>query len=396
MRFTTTQERAIGAVVDWHNTGGHEPFRLFGYAGTGKTTIAREIAQRIGRNVQFAAFTAKAAFVLNSKGCPARTIHSLIYLPKNKSRAKLDRLRKLLDKAVLDNAPAEDIAAYSREIKEEEENLSRPGFELNLDSAMAACKLIIIDEASMINEEIGEDLARWNVPMLALGDPAQLPPVYGSPYFSAEDPDVLLTEIHRQAEHSGIIQLASLVRQGASWSKFSGYDDVQIVPKGTLSIGDLLSAGQVICGTNSTRHTINSLARKHLGYAHSAVPVVGDKIICVQNNSNVNAVNGMVGQVSHVYSKNASYLDCDVMVEGQGLTRWYLQARRFTVPDWRERDDNTVAADYGYAITAHKAQGSQWDHVIVIDESGKFGQDRKRWLYTAVTRAEEKLTVVVS
>src|SRR6188508_3047527 len=81
--FSPEQDAALKAVADWLKIkpGSRAPvFRLFGYAGTGKTTLARHIAEGVDGKVLFAAFTGKAAQVMRNKGCAgASTIHSLIY-----------------------------------------------------------------------------------------------------------------------------------------------------------------------------------------------------------------------------------------------------------------------------------------------------------------------------
>ena len=148
MAWSPQQDKALAAVVEWLKTRSPQVFRLFGFAGTGKTTLARHIAEEIDGKAMFAAFTGKAALVMRSKGCDdARTIHSLIYRPKD---------------------------------TETEE----PTFELNDDSPAADAKLIIIDECSMVDEELGRDLLSFGRPVLVLGDPAQLPPVKGGGFLS--------------------------------------------------------------------------------------------------------------------------------------------------------------------------------------------------------------------
>src|SRR5213078_5055573 len=128
-------------------------FRLFGYAGTGKTTLARHLAQGVDGKVLFAAFTGKAALVMRAKGCSgASTIHSLIY--------------------------------RARESGEE-----TPNFELWDDSPASKAALIVIDECSMVDAEPGRDLMSFGVPLLVLGDPAQLPPIQGGGFFTEVEPD---------------------------------------------------------------------------------------------------------------------------------------------------------------------------------------------------------------
>ena len=180
--FTPHQDAALKAVADWlkaRRGGGAPPlFRLFGYAGTGKTTLARHLAEDVDGKVAFAAFTGKAALVMRRKGCEgASTIHSLIY--------------------------------RARESGEE-----TPSFELWDDAPASKAKLIVIDECSMVDAELGRDLLSFGVPVLVLGDPAQLPPIQGGGFFTDAGPDVMLTEVHRQAADDPIIHLSMAVREG--------------------------------------------------------------------------------------------------------------------------------------------------------------------------------------
>src|ERR1700691_5070343 len=178
MEWSPQQYAALKAVSLWLKRGEPQVFRLFGYAGTGKTTLARTIADDSDGDVLFGAFTGKAALVLRSKGCKdARTIHSLIYRPK-------------------------DIDAEV------------PTFVLNEESAAAKASLIVIDECSMVDEELGRDLLSFGKPVLVLGDPAQLPPVKGGGFFTDAEPDVMLTEVHRHAADNPIIRLSMIVREG--------------------------------------------------------------------------------------------------------------------------------------------------------------------------------------
>ena len=162
----------------WLKAGDPQVFRLFGYAGTGKTTLARHLAEHVDGETAFGAFTGKAALVLRSKGCKdARTIHSMIYRPKD--------------------------------VETEE-----PSFVLTRTRPAAAASLIVIDECSMVDEELGRDLLSFGKKVLVLGDPAQLPPVKGGGYFTEAEPDVMLTEVHRQAADNPIIRLSMDVREG--------------------------------------------------------------------------------------------------------------------------------------------------------------------------------------
>ena len=163
MEFSPQQDEALKSVDRWLKGGRSPIFRLFGYAGTGKTTLARHFAENVDGDVQFAAFTGKAAQVLRSKGAKnARTIHSLIYRPKG-------------EESVEDEITGKTSMS--------------PTFTLNRQSPIAKAKLIIVDECSMVDEQLGRDLMSFGTPILVLGDPGQLPPISGGGYFTDHEPD---------------------------------------------------------------------------------------------------------------------------------------------------------------------------------------------------------------
>src|SRR5262245_64353128 len=187
MQFAPQQDEALKAVSQWLKEGRSPLFRLFGYAGTGKTTLARYFAEHVDGEVLFAAFTGKAAQVLRSKGASnAKTIHSLIYRPRGEEEV-------------------EDEVTGKTNIA--------PMFSLNRQSPVAKASLIVIDECSMVDEALGKDLLSFGTKVLVLGDPGQLPPVSGGGFFTEQEPDFLLTEIHRQARDNPIIHLAMQIRR---------------------------------------------------------------------------------------------------------------------------------------------------------------------------------------
>src|SRR3954467_4616279 len=219
--FTPHQDAALKAVADWLKAkpgrNGTPPiFRLFGYAGTGKTTLARHIAEDVDGEVRFAAFTGKAALVMRNKGCDnASTIHSLIY------RAK-------------------------------ESGVEQPSFELWDEAPASKAKLIVIDECSMVDAELGRDLKSFAVPLLVLGDPAQLPPIQGGGYFTDASPDAMLTQVHRQAQDNPIVRLSMEIREGRRLLPGT-YGETQVVPRSALDPQRVLAADQVLVGRNATR-----------------------------------------------------------------------------------------------------------------------------------------------
>src|SRR3712207_5197163 len=223
--FTPHQDAALKAVADWlaakpGRKGVPQVFRLFGYAGTGKTTLARHIAEGVDGDVVFAAYTGKAALVMRAKGClDAATIHSAIY--------------------------------RSRESKD-----AGPSFVLNRSSPVAKADLVIIDECSMVDEDLGRDLLSFGRPVLVLGDPAQLPPVKGGGFFTETEPDAMLTEVHRQAQDNPIVHLSMRIREGGRLEP-GVFGESRIIRRREIDADAVMRAGQVLVGLNRTRRLYN-------------------------------------------------------------------------------------------------------------------------------------------
>lgn len=368
MDLAPQQTEGLQHIREWYDHSKEQVFRLFGYAGTGKTTLARTIEKEFGEQeltVRFAAFTGKAAHVLRTKGVEADTIHGLIY----------------------------------KFVKEQNK---QPSFILDVDdSRLNWTDLLVLDEVSMVNEEIGHDLLSFGKKILVLGDPGQLPPVSGTGYFTAVEPDFLLTDIHRQAADSPIIQLATQIRQG-KMPLVGKYGDSEV--QFGMSKDLVMSADQLIVGKNATRRAANARARQIHGY-ENPLPVPGDKLVCLRNNRKESFMNGTLWKVKAVNTEFQGNADdffppayiCDLISddnsddirEGVQLHREIFLAGE--VPPSSIRLANEF--DYGYALTCHKAQGSQWNHVVVMDESNTFRENKWRWLYTAVTRAANKVNI---
>ncbi len=373
MNFSPQQEHALELINDWLQ-GDKQVFRLFGYAGTGKTTLAKYMDAN-----HYAAFTGKAAYVLKTKGCPATTIHSLIYTPQDKSAGRLKEL--IADLEGLKewrNSNDSEIIELEARIQEERDNLKRPNFTLNLDSPLRSSRLLVIDECSMVDKAMAEDLLSFGCRILVLGDPAQLPPVKGCGYFTDAEPDYLLTEIHRQARGNPILDLATTIRETGKMPSQHSCMISTITPEMAMEVD------QIICGKNVTRHGLNARMRDLLGF-QGLFPQVGEKVVCLRNNHDIGILNGATYEVTGVDDEILE-LDKDLVVPV------HPQPFRGEEVDWWDMR-NAELFDYGYALTGHKAQGSQWGSVGVVNESYVFKQHRARWLYTAVTRAAETLWV---
>jgi exodeoxyribonuclease-5 len=374
MDFSPQQDEALKAVARWLKEGRPQVFRLFGYAGTGKTTLAKHFAENVEGEVQFAAFTGKAAQVLRSKGATnARTIHSLIYRPRG-------------EEAVEDETTGKTTMS--------------PTFSINRQSPVARAKLVVVDECSMVDEELGRDLMRFGTPILVLGDPAQLPPISGGGFFTEHEPDFLLTEIHRQARDNPIIRLAMDVREGREFMR-GDYGTAQVVGREDVTQELVLGADQVLVGTNRTRKRYNRRLRELKGFT-ADYPQAGDKLVCLRNDPAKGLLNGSLWKVMTA-SRETVKPGINLLVSPEeddpdrGISKIKLLKAAFEdqageLP-WQQRkryDD----FDYGYALTVHKAQGSQWDEVVLFDESFAFRDTRQRWLYTAITRAAQRITIV--
>lgn len=261
---------------------------------------------------------------------------------------------------------------------------------------------LLVHNCSMVGARMGEDLLTFKVPILALGDPAQLPPVQDRGYFTdpRQQPDLLLTEVHRQAEGSPVLRLAGLARHGTAleYGEFAapGHETSRVVGKKDVPMSSAArDFDQIIVGRNRTRRQVNTRIRAELGYPVEPFPVAGDRLLCKRNDHEVGLLNG-----SQWTCLGAERLDADRAVlsivddDGQALqVESHLQYFRGEEPPHYEIRE-AQCFDWAYAITCHSAQGSQWRSVCVVDEGDAFGAEAKRWRYTAITRASERVTVV--
>jgi len=422
-----TQARAIATIRQWFETGTERQpvFRLFGFAGTGKSTVLKFALDELGLSphsedcpgVVTATFTGKAALVLRRKGTPARTIHSLIYSVIEATEEEIEETQKRIIQAEIDaralggfdrTAAEAAIEAMRQSMRE----MKKPRFALNPDSPAASAKLIVLDEVSMVGDEMARDLMSFGRPILVLGDPGQLPPIKGEGAFTQATPDIMLTEIHRQAAESAIIRLATMAREGQPIG-FGQYDDhAWKMRMADVTPDQALRSGQVICGKNATRFQLNNALRRAAGFGGSFLPTgPGEKIICLKNQSDLGLINGMFLSLAEIVDEGSLYFSAVVTDEDGNpvgppakggkpgrllLYKGHFEDHVTLDPnrhdrDWRDKKKLTEAT-FGWAITCHKAQGSQWENVVVWDDGlGRTEQDRRRWLYTAITRAERGL-----
>lgn len=410
--LTFEQSRCADAVNEWLKDPSRKPwFTIHGYAGSGKTSLAKHFAEQQSGRVVYAAYTGKAAGVLAKKGCtPAMTIHRMLYLPQSERNEELIELQKKLDAGV-------DPSTERRLFKRIEE-LQAPKWALSHKSPLIGASLLVLDECSMVDSMLARDILSFKIPVLVLGDPGQLPPIDGAGYFD-QTCDFMLTEVHRQAAESPVIRLAMQARDGRSLA-LGKYGSSRVISKSKVGREEALEVAQIICGLNRTRVVLNNENRALRGF-EGPYPRAGERLICLRNNQKTGMLNGtMVDLTTNAMPPLVAAEDIVDFDEGPDvpLTPEYdhdspfiyfdtaehgrLKAYKlcFTKPeaikamDYRKRAA-ADEVDYGWTISCHKAQGSQFESVLVYNE---FTWDRdlhKRWLYTACTRAEDRVIIAL-
>lgn len=378
IKLSLDQKQALEQIYNWTKKPIGAHLTVGGYAGVGKTTLMAEYRRLLNQEnkklkVAFASFTGRATRVLANKLKAGEghykqdsvgTIHSLIYSP------------------ILNNK--KNIVGWK--LKEE----------LKTD-------LIMIDEASMIDEFIWKDLLSFKVPIVAVGDHGQLPPIKGN-FNLMEQPMIRLEKIHRQAQDNPIIKLSFLARE-------NGYIPVREFGPGVVKINknnfddQLLNYSpntMILCGYNRTRVGLNQFIRQSLGF-ESKEPVPGDRVICLKNNHEKSIFNGMLGTIQTIKDKNKDWYQAEILMDEETqLFEGPIYKNQFgseTTQNFTTKRINQLAGDlfdFGYGLTVHKAQGSQANKVIVFEERFPKMDELmwKRWLYTAVTRAEQELLVI--
>lgn len=411
------QREAFDDIVRWYE-GPDQLYYLAGWAGTGKSSIASVVAEELVglKNTVFAAYTGKAALVMRNRGCPgASTMHSFIYCPADHARENLTKLKEKLkaqtdellaegyEVEAIDDHPA--IQIIQGEIFTEEQRLKRPRFVLNSASVVKERSLGYLDEVSMVDKRMACDWMSFGRKTLVTGDPAQLPPVGGEGFFTKRKPNFMLTEIHRQARDNPIVKVASMVRQGER-PEPGHYGSSKILRRDSINPDYLrklvLDSDQIIVGRNKTRHQFNNRIRSLRGFK-GKYPEEGETLVCLRNNHELGLLNGALYTVRKRVEVFEDLEQIKLVVEpstgGQDIevschTHHFVGDEESLKKQWY-RINEAQEFDFGYALTCHKVQGSQFRNPIIFDESGVFRQDRFKWLYTALTRAVEEFTLIV-
>ena len=390
MILTEKQEQGLKECIKRYENG-EKYCVISGYAGAGKSTLVKVIIENLPgidpeEDVAYACYTGKAAQVLLKKGNKnVITLHKLLY-----------------------------------------ESIPRPdGTFFRVPKTAIDYSVVVVDEVSMAPKTLMDLLFTHGCFVICLGDPFQLPPIDKNQDNGLLDhPHVFLDEIMRQALDSSIIRLSMQIRNGEK-IEYGKYNDAIVMPYEKLNTGVLKWGDQVLVGTNKTRININQTFRNMQG--RGSEPEEGDKVICLKNywdnlaDNDDPLVNGTVGHIHNLYT---SYNKIPPYCGGQTVPVLYadfisdseadfgtlnmdkhqiitgersLDARTIYKLNSRRPTQHLVPMEftYAYAITTHKAQGSEWDKVVVLEEGFPFDkEEHARWLYTAVTRASEQLVLV--
>lgn len=388
LNLTDNQKIVLQKLLEWYKAAaGQSKFiTLGGYAGTGKTTLISLFREKLNSQnpklkVAFCAYTGKATRVLKGKLVENNsifpkdnisTIHSLIYSP-------------------MMNASEEIIGWKQKDIDE------------------VRYDLIIIDEASMVDFQIWKDLLTYGIPIIAVGDHGQLPPINNN-FSLMQHPILRLEEIHRQAKDNPIIDISIKARTRGFIPPGKYGDGVIKYDKKAedtqQNIGDLLESydenSLILCGYNHTRIKLNKHIRQIKGF-DSPTPQNGDRVICLKNNHKKGIFNGLLGTVNSIeeggegfYYAKIDLDDEEKLYEGLIFSEQFNSSESVNYSKDRKTAKAGDLFDYGYALTVHKAQGSQAKRVVLFEERfSKMDDDIwRRWLYTAVTRAESELYII--
>jgi len=415
MKLTRHQDEALTAINAWLRnkaiTRDNWLFTLAGYAGTGKTTLLQHLINNMGDKPICCAPTGKAASVLKAKlkTVMVNTVHQVLYQPSGRNLETLDRLVEAKVAYMAEN-PKPDIKrvkALDTAIEQEKDRLAtqKVNFSTKPNLENLRGRTIIIDEASMVSRRMMEDFCGLGCRVLMVGDCFQLPPVNSQAWFVDREHNAMLTEVMRQALDSPIIRLSVQIRnRDINVSDFKT-GDCQLMHKSDLAVEDWLAADQVLTGSNASRHRINRFFRKKFARDHSNLPVAGDKLICLKNDHY--KMPCWINGIQFLATRDCEPLPCGEMglhAEYEGVhfngIEFYTHPclshyDEAAVPLEHEEREGLFECDYAYCITTHKAQGSEFDFVIVADDRMR-DQDkefRAKWLYTAATRAKKRLII---
>lgn len=384
------QRAAVAEVDAWfHNRPDQRTLTLGGYAGTGKTTVIRDLLERLSVPTKVCAFTGKAVYVLRTKGVEAQTLHNLMYRPSDACTS----CDAWSDTCASNNTVARQLRGKDPTAEQSQRYPVCPALSMTTRFAptpsLGNLELIIVDEASMLSRRLADDLESYGKKILYVGDHGQLEPI-GEDAQLMVDPEIRLERIHRQAKESGVLRLAHSFREGLQ-PEYAGrlVDDDVSLRRGVPD--DVATYDVVLCGFNKTRVAVNRKIRKLRGY-DNPLPEPSERVICLRNDTELGIFNGMQATVLEVSTKRGELQMKIVDDLGTEFGPFPIDAHQFGAEKTSRDGDRDIALfDFGYCMTTHKSQGSEWNRVCVLEQIMPLWS-ADRWRYTAVTRAAKHVT----
>ena len=411
------QERVYEKIIYWSRTS--NPGSLLtvgGFAGTGKSTLLSLFAAETDLKIAYICFTGRASSILGRK-LKAAGIATTNRSQTDDDRRLSGRWAHLFYSPYSKEARLPFCGTIHRLIYRPLINFATEvlyGWEKR-DKLDRDYDIIVIDEASMVDAKMIEDIKKHGVRILAVGDHGQLPPVAGDGSLMLE-PHLRLEKIHRQAEGSPIIQLSRVIREEGRFDRsladgqrliFGSTRDlrrafVEIAEKPRLETA-------VLCWRNQTRVNINRSIRDYFGFAGKP-PQDGEPVLCLRNYPPVyNGMRGVMVGAARPYDVQWWLMDANIDFPDEGIEGLGYEICRdqFHRHETIKSTDDLKAMnihvstmgdagklfDFGYAMTVHKSQGSGFEHAIVYTD-WRMDDKMRRLAYTAVTRAISKLTVL--
>ena len=417
MDLSPDQLRVHDAVLAWLKNPHDRLLTLGGLGGTGKSTILGELARHFPTPTAYVAPTGRAASVLARKLVEGGTRITKLQRPPDGKAPK--KWRHLFDESLPESGgPPLCSTIHSLLLRPVIDNKTEEllGWQTR-DKLDRQYKLIVVDEASMVGDKMLLTLQARGILVLAVGDHWQLPPVKDSGSLM-QSPMLRLETIHRQAEGSAIIALARHVREGGRLKDFTGWDancvlrprsDEDAVVRETLAESNRLDV-TFIAWTNKTRVRLNRTARRLQG--HEGPPLPGEPIVALHNYGAIcNGMRGLLAKPSFLDERRNWILHANVEFPDDMMAgEWHeMNGHQFNRPHTFASVEElrtygipaeTVSSggrlfDFGYCLTCHKAQGSQFDHVVVIYERDQpNNEEARKWNYTSISRASKKLTIL--
>ena len=391
IELTDEQIQLVKDAVHWFKYESDQVFQYSAPAGAGKTTVMHYIIDQLGldyEEVAPMAYTGAASIVMRINGFPyAKTIHSWMYTVQEKTKAVNGKIVK-------------EISFVRKPLPEE-------------------IKLICIDEGAMVPKEMADEIESRNVKILVCGDINQLPPVNSDPsYLTDKRSEKIhyLTQIMRQEKGSSIVELANMILNDQKF-RLGNYGDAWVITTSMLTDQMMKEADAILCSTNRTRDKLTDHIRHDIFGLKSKMPMNGEKLVCRQNNwaidcDGLNLANGMSGIATRGFSVDR-YADGKFEIDFTPTMFPHITFKdlecdyKFFVSNYEERrymksfsgvrrgfNDFGEKFEFGYALTTHLAQGSQYRRGIYIQEPLR-DTDLKKLFYTAITRFREKCIYVV-